>query len=49
MLHVFYYKPLRGQLVPLITIGIRIGAVWYPAEVYVDSGSVYTVDPFEAR
>jgi|GEM_PF-3351800 len=49
MLHVFYYKPLRGQLAPLITIGIRIGAVWYPVAVYVDSGSVYTVDPFEAR
>jgi hypothetical protein len=43
MQHVFRYKPLRGRLAPLITIGVRIGAIWYPVEVYVDSGSAYTV------
>jgi hypothetical protein len=43
MLHVFHYKPVRGQLVPLITIGVKIGEVWYPVEVYVDSGSASTV------
>lgn len=43
MPHVFHYKPLRGRLAPLITIGVKIGTVWYPVEVYVDSGSAYTV------
>lgn len=43
MLHVFRYKPFRGRLAPLITIGVKIEAVWYPVEVYVDSGSAYTV------
>ena len=43
MPHVFRYKPFRGRLAPLITIGVKIGAVWYPVEVYVDSGSAYTV------
>ena len=28
---------------PLITIGLKIGEVWYPVEVYGDSGSGYTV------
>jgi len=40
---VFRYKPLRGSLAPLITIGVKIGAEWYPVEVYVDSGAAYTV------
>lgn len=40
---VFRYKPFRGHLAPIITIGVRIEATWYPIEVYVDSGSVYTV------
>ncbi|MCK4486503.1 MAG: hypothetical protein KAU38_07065 [Desulfobacterales bacterium] len=40
---VFRYKPFRGHLAPIITIGISIEATWYPIEVYVDSGSVYTV------
>jgi hypothetical protein len=39
----FRYKPYRGRLAPIITIGIKMGAVWYPVEVYVDSGSAYTV------
>lgn len=43
MPHVFHYKPLRGRLAPLITIGVKIGTLWYPVEVYVDSGSAYTV------
>jgi hypothetical protein len=43
MSHVFSYKPFRGRLAPLITIGVKIEAVWYPVEVYVDSGSAYTV------
>lgn len=43
MPHIFRYKPFRGRLVPLITIGVKIGATWYPVEVYVDSGSAYTV------
>jgi predicted aspartyl protease len=40
---VFRYKPLRGRLAPLITIGVKFGTVWYPVEVYVDSGAAYTV------
>jgi predicted aspartyl protease len=40
---VFRYKPFRGRLVPMITIGVKMGAVWYPLEVYVDSGAAYTV------
>ena len=43
MLTLFRYKPFRGRLAPIITMGVRIGATWYPIEVYVDSGSVYTV------
>jgi predicted aspartyl protease len=30
-------------MVPMITIGVRIGGIWYPVEVYVDSGAAYTV------
>jgi len=40
---VFRYKPIRGRMVPMITIGVRIGGIWYPVEVYVDSGAAYTV------
>lgn len=43
MLTLFRYKPFRGQMVPIITIGIRIENIWYPIEVYVDSGAMYTV------
>jgi len=43
MPHVFRYKPLRGQFAPLITIGLKLGEAWYPVEVYVDSGSAYSV------
>jgi len=43
MMIVFRYKPFRGHLAPIITIGVRIEAVWYPLEVYVDSGALYTV------
>jgi len=39
----FRYKSLRGYLAPIITIGVKINATWYPIEVYVDSGSMYTV------
>ena len=38
----FRYKPFRGRLVPMITIGLKIGAAWYPVEVCVGSGAVYT-------
>ena len=27
----------------MITIGVKIGEVWYPVEVYVDSGAAYTL------
>ena len=27
----------------MITIGVKIENIWYPIEVYVDSGSAYTV------
>lgn len=27
----------------MITIGVKMGPSWYPIEVYVDSGAVYTV------
>jgi predicted aspartyl protease len=40
---VFHYKPIRGRLAPIITIGVKIEGIWYPIEVYVDSGSAYTV------
>lgn len=40
---IFRYKTIRRQLVPIITIGMKIGNSWYPIEVYVDSGSAYTV------
>lgn len=40
---VFRYKSVRGRLAPIITIGVKIGAAWYPIEVYVDSGAAYTV------
>jgi len=43
MTTVFRYKPFRGRLAPMITIGVRIGAAWYPVEVYVDSGAAYSV------
>lgn len=43
MTETFRYKPFRGQLAPMITIGVRMGTVWYPVEVYVDSGAAYTV------
>jgi predicted aspartyl protease len=43
MSYVFHYKTLLGRLVPLITIGVKIGEVWYPLEVYVDSGASYTI------
>lgn len=40
---VFRDEPLHGRLVPMITVGISLGGVWYPVEVYVDSGAAYTV------
>ena len=40
---IFRYKPFRRRLTPIITIGVRIEATWYPIEVYVDSGAVYTI------
>jgi hypothetical protein len=40
---IFQYKSIRGRLAPLITIGIRLEGLWYPIEVYVDSGAVYTL------
>ena len=40
---IFRYKPFKGYLAPIITIGIRMNATWYPIGVYADSGSVYTV------
>lgn len=43
MAQIFYYKKLRGRPVPMITIGVRIDQIWYPIEVYIDSGAAYTV------
>jgi len=40
---VFRYKPIWRRLAPIITIGVKIEGIWYPVEVYVDSGSAYTV------
>jgi hypothetical protein len=40
---VFRYKPFRGRLAPIVTVGVRLETLWYPLEVYVDSGSAYTV------
>jgi len=40
---VFRYKSIRGRLAPIITIGVKIADVWYPVEVYVDSGAAYTL------
>jgi len=39
----FRYKFFKGQPAPIITIGLKIKSEWYPIEVYVDSGSNYTV------
>lgn len=39
----FRYKPFRRVMAPIITIGVRIEATWLPIEVYVDSGSLYTI------
>jgi len=43
MTETFRYKPFRGQLAPMITIGVKMGTAWYPVEVYVDSGAAYTL------
>ncbi len=43
MPEVFRYKPLRGRLSPMVTIGVKLGDTWYPTEAYVDSGAAYTV------
>lgn len=43
MPEIYYYKLLRGRLAPLITIAVKIGDIWYPPEVYVDSGAAYTL------
>jgi len=40
---VFRYKPIRGRIAPLVTIGVKIGDIWYPLEIYADSGASYTV------
>lgn len=40
---VFRYKPLLARLAPIITVGVRLETTWFPIEVYVDSGSAYTV------
>jgi hypothetical protein len=42
-LNVFRYKSIRGKLAPLITIGMKLKGIWYPIEVYVDSGAAYTL------
>jgi hypothetical protein len=43
MSSVFRYKSIRGRLAPIITIGVKIGGLWYPIEAYVDSGAAYTL------
>lgn len=43
MLARFRYKPFRGRLAPIVTIGVSMKDIGYPIEVYVDSGSAYTV------
>lgn len=40
---VFRYKPVQGRLAPIITVGVKLGEVWYPIGVYVDSGAAYTL------
>ena len=40
---VFRYKLMQGRLAPIITIGIKLGKLWYPIGVYVDSGAAYTL------
>lgn len=37
------YKQYKGLVVPIIGIGIKHDNLWYPVEVYVDSGATYTV------
>ena len=37
------YKVYKGQLVPIITLGIRYKELWYPLEAYVDSGATYSI------
>lgn len=40
---VFEYKRVRGHLLPLIPLGLRLDRRWYPLEAYVDSGATYTL------
>lgn len=44
---IFNYKSFKGRLMPLITIGLKVEGKWYPLEVYVDSGSFYSL--FQAK
>src|SRR5437016_5776311 len=40
---IFAYKMIGGRLSPMISAGIRLEGVWYPIEMYVDSGAAYTI------
>ena len=40
---VYRYKRLGEIHVPIITLAMRYGDRWYPAEAYVDSGATYSV------
>ena len=37
------YKVYKGQLVPMVTLGVRYKELWYPVEAYVDSGATYSI------
>jgi len=39
----FPYKQLRGISQPVIPIGVKIENAWESVNVYVDSGSEYTI------
>ena len=41
--HVFRYRTIAGQRAPILTIGVRLDAIWLPLDVYVDSGAAYSV------
>ena len=40
---VFGYKLVSGRWSPMISVGLELGGIWQPVEMYVDSGAAYTV------
>lgn len=43
----FPLRQVRGELEPIISIGVKLGEVWKPIDVFVDTGATYSV--FQAK